>query len=108
MKAPVLGSVLVVRLLRSGAGQSVLGLAGARAQAIQSPTVLCIIDVVLKEKLKEHKSFKHFQPNFDFFLLVETNFRNYMNLTIIGLLTVVATSFILKKAMPVSSESDPA
>lgn len=69
LKAPVLGSVLVVRLLRSRAGQAVLGLAGARAQAVQSPTVLCIINVVLKEKLKENKSFKHFQPNFDFFSL---------------------------------------
>lgn len=68
MKAPVLGSVLVVRLLRSRAGQAVLGLAGARTQAVQSPTVLSIIDVVLKEKLKENKSFKHFQLNFDFFL----------------------------------------
>lgn len=67
MKAPVLGSVLVVRLLRSRAGQAVLGLAGTRAQAVQSPTVFCIVDVVFKEKLKENKSFKHFQPNFDFF-----------------------------------------
>lgn len=57
LKSPTLGSVLVVRLLCSGAGQAVLGLAGARAQAVQSPAILCVINVVLKEKLKAKRRF---------------------------------------------------
>lgn len=48
---PSAQSVLVVRLLLARAGDAVLGLAGARAQAVQSPTILCIINVVFKEKL---------------------------------------------------------
>lgn len=44
-------SVLVVRLLLARAGNAVLGLAGARAKAVQSPTILCVINVVFKEKL---------------------------------------------------------
>lgn len=45
-------SVLVVRLLLARAGDSILGLAGARAQPVQSPTILCVVDVVLKKKLQ--------------------------------------------------------
>lgn len=52
-----LGSVLVVGLLRPRAGQAVLGLAGARAQAVQPPAVLGVVDVVLEEKLKEKRRF---------------------------------------------------
>lgn len=52
---PPLGSVLVVGLLRPRAGQAVLGLAGARAQAVQPPAVLGVVDVVLEEKLKEKR-----------------------------------------------------
>lgn len=48
-------SVLVVRLLLARAGDAVLGLGGARAQAVQSPTILCVINVVFKEKLKKKK-----------------------------------------------------
>lgn len=48
-------SVLVVRLLLARAGDAVLGLAGARTQAVQSPTILCIINVVFEEKLDETK-----------------------------------------------------
>lgn len=54
-EAGPLGSVLVVGLLRPRAGQAVLGLAGARAQAVQPPAVLGVVDVVLEEKLKEKK-----------------------------------------------------
>lgn len=48
-------SVLVVGLLLARAGDAVLGLAGARAQAVQSPAVLGVIDVVLEEKLEQRK-----------------------------------------------------
>lgn len=44
-------SVLVVGLLLARAGDTVLGLGGAGAQAVQSPTILCVVDVVFKEKL---------------------------------------------------------
>lgn len=44
-------SVFVVRLLLTRAGDAVLGLCGARAQPVQSPTILCIINVVFKEEL---------------------------------------------------------
>lgn len=46
-------SVLVVRFLLARAGDAVLGLAGARTQAVQSPTILCIVNVVFKEKLNK-------------------------------------------------------
>lgn len=45
-------SVLVVGLLLARAGDGVLGLGGARAQAVQSPTILCVVDVVFEEKLQ--------------------------------------------------------
>lgn len=48
-------SVLVVRLLLARAGDAVLGLAGPRAQAVQSPTILCVINVVFEEKLNKTK-----------------------------------------------------
>ena len=48
-------SVLVVRLLLARAGDAVLGLAGARSQAVQSPTILCVVDVVFEEKLDKIK-----------------------------------------------------
>ena len=46
-------SVLVVCFLLTRAGDAVLGLAGARAQAVQSPTILCVVNVVFEEKLKK-------------------------------------------------------
>lgn len=46
-------SVLVVRLLLARAGDAVLGLGWARAQAVQSPTILCVVNVVFKEELNE-------------------------------------------------------
>lgn len=52
-------SVLVVRFLLARAGDAVLGLAGARAQAVQSPTILGVINVVLEEKLNRRKDFLH-------------------------------------------------
>lgn len=48
--------MLVVRLLLARAGDAVLGLGGARAQAVQSPTILCIINVVFEEKLNKTKN----------------------------------------------------
>lgn len=45
-------SVLVVGLLLARAGDGVLGLGGARAEAVQSPTILCVVDVVFEEKLQ--------------------------------------------------------
>lgn len=53
LKAASARSVLVVGLLLARAGDAVLRLAGTRAEAVQSPTVLCIVDVVLKEKLNK-------------------------------------------------------
>lgn len=50
-------SVLVVRFFLARAGDAVLGLAGARAQAVQSPTILGVINVVLEEKLNRRKDF---------------------------------------------------
>lgn len=53
LKAASARSVLVVGLLLARAGDAVLRLAGTRAQAVQSPTVLCVVDVVLEEKLNK-------------------------------------------------------
>jgi len=47
--------VLVVRLLLARAGQPVLGLRGARAQAVQTAAVLSVVDVVFEEKLNRKK-----------------------------------------------------
>ena len=49
--------MLVVGLFLARAGDAVLGLAGARTQAVQSAAVLGIVDVVLEEKLDQRKSF---------------------------------------------------
>lgn len=48
-------SVLVVGLLLTRAGDAVLRLSGAGAQAVQSPTILSVVDVVLEEKLRKTK-----------------------------------------------------
>lgn len=53
LKAASARSVFVVGLLLARAGDAVLWLGGARAQAVQAPAVLGVVDVVLKEKLKE-------------------------------------------------------
>lgn len=53
LKASSACSVFVVGLLLARAGDAVLWLGGARAQAVQPPAVLCVVNVVLKEKLQE-------------------------------------------------------
>ncbi len=142
-------SVLVVRLLLARAGDAVLGLAGARAQAVQSPTILCIINVVFEEKLNKTKQiyvrwllcysntpailaccvftsptkwFNYFLDVMHFLskqevevghLTVRVVTQKYSTAAVSKKKTTSGylcdcTSFILKKAMPVSSESDPA
>lgn len=51
LEGPCRRSVLVVGFFLGRAGDAVLRLAGARAQAVQSPTILCVVNVVFKEKL---------------------------------------------------------
>lgn len=47
------GSVLVVGLVARGAGEAVLRLTGAGAEAVQPPAVFGVVDVVLEEKLRQ-------------------------------------------------------
>lgn len=53
LEGPCRRSVLAVGVLLAGVGDAVLGLTGARAQAVQSSTILCVVDVIFKEKLRE-------------------------------------------------------
>ena len=75
-------SVLVVRLLLARAGNAILGLGGAWAQAVQSPTILCVINVVFKEKLTRKIRFqldKQCTPAILTYLIPTKWFNNFLN-----------------------------